>query len=99
VEAHSSEAVRVIERACSLHAMSKVLRADPIALTLDASRLDLSRVAGEVDVCDHPLPRNGIFVAMMVTNWTFDSSGRLAMNRICWPTWSTSMRGSTAIWP
>ena len=26
---------------------------------------------------------NGIFVAMMVTNCTFDSSGRLAMNATC----------------
>ena len=31
----------------------------------------------------HPRPRNGIFVAMMVTNWTLDSSGRLDMNKIC----------------
>jgi hypothetical protein len=27
----------------------------------------------------YPRPTNGIFVAMMVMNWTFESSGRLAM--------------------
>jgi hypothetical protein len=27
----------------------------------------------------YPLPTNGIFVAMMVMNWTLVSSGRLAM--------------------
>ena len=32
----------------------------------------------------HPRPTNGIFVAMMVMNSTFDSSGRLAM-------WSTAL--------
>src|SRR5256885_1051729 len=37
---------------------------------------------------------NGIFVAMMVTNCTFDSSGRLDMNSTCCATWFTSMRGS-----
>ena len=42
---------------------------------------------------------NGIFVAMMVTNCTFDSSGRFDMNSTCWPTWFTSMRGSCIICP
>ena len=31
---------------------------------------------------------------MIVTNCTLDSSGRLAMNATCAPTWSASMRAS-----
>ncbi len=36
--------------------------------------------------CDQPRAMNGIFVAMIVTNWTFASNGKFAMNATCAPT-------------
>ena len=39
----------------------------------------------------------GIFVAMIVMNWMLVSRGRLAMNKICSPTYFTSNLGSGAI--
>ncbi len=34
----------------------------------------------------YPRPTYGIFVAMIVMNWMFVSSGKLAINRTCSPT-------------
>jgi len=46
-----------------------------------------------------PRPTNGILVAMIVMNWTFASSGRLAIYTTARATCSTSKVGSTASSP
>lgn len=43
-----------------------------------------------------PLPMNGIFVAVIVMNWTLASSGRDAMYKTAAATWRASKVGSAS---
>ena len=57
--------------------------------TIPACAFAPSLLAGINAACDwetHPLPSNGIFVALIVIVNTFDSSGRLAIIAIACPT-------------